>query len=185
MRNLRVLPIVAAAVTLAPLFTGCGAPASRDLAAVRLTRLVRALDAKPEPRFTLKLDYYPGKVKPLLYSMMLTATASPVPPGLQGLQERDMMLLAQISKAQAARIIEHLRTEGFLARAKDVSKQKPKRPTERCYVLNVHGGRHLREVLGWNLAMLRRLKGLRRVLDGPAAAAMDKVLAPLERQRWE
>ncbi|MHC4983272.1 MAG: hypothetical protein ACYTF6_08915, partial [Planctomycetota bacterium] len=96
-------------------------------------------------------------------------------------------LAARISEAQARKIIDHLGAEGFLASAKfyDMAAPEYKGPT---YTLRVaYGKGFYEEDLGWGLAMLNRLDGLRAAIDGDAAKAMDKLLAQLERQRkeWE
>jgi hypothetical protein len=89
----------------------------------------------------------------------------------------------QITKEQARKIVDHLATEGFLDKARGsgrntVSYRRP------GYVLWVKTeGLNLYESLGWDLPMLHRLEGLRKVLDGDAARAMDKLLATLEPRR--
>ena len=96
---------------------------------------------------------------------------------------------AQISKAQAEKIIDHLDRTGILSAAGNLNNKNfapPKGPT---YALTVTGPTHLLlyEPLGWDLKMLRRLDGLRKMLDSNAGKAMDPLLKALEPQRkkWQ
>lgn len=85
---------------------------------------------------------------------------------------------AQIDIQQATRIIEHLTSRGFLG----PSEQAP--PKAPCIILTVE---QYRASFGWALPMLERLEALRKVLDGDAAKAMDRLLEALEPQRkkWQ
>jgi len=92
---------------------------------------------------------------------------------------------AQLSKAQAQKIIDHLDRIGILATAGNLPNKgfaPPKGPT---YALTITGPNELRlyEPLGWDLRMLKRLDALRKVLDGDATKAMDQLLKALEPQR--
>ena len=76
-------------------------------------------------------------------------------------------LRRKIDQRVAAKLIDHLAAEGFLARAKPAAERKGPAPNRPCCV--VHAG-DLREDLGWNAATLRRLGALRGVLaaaEGP------------------
>jgi hypothetical protein len=93
---------------------------------------------------------------------------------------------AKITKEQAKKIIDYLGTEGFLDRA--VQADHFVRPTKTGYTMNVHiddAGDY--EDLGWGLPMLKRLDGLRKVLDGEAAKKMDVLLERMAGHRieWE
>ncbi len=129
--------------------------------------------------FTLELHYVGPADKPLPgLSLRVPFRADPSAPAA-----------LQITKEEAAAIIVHLADDGFVARAVNVAQvdiQPPRGPT---YTLRVAGPEELVlfESFGWNLAMLRRLDALRRVLDGHAGKAMDAVLARLSglRKQWE
>jgi hypothetical protein len=101
-----------------------------------------------------------------------------------------------ISRSEVAAIVEHLATDGFFEAAQDVGiggfgGWEPY-PTGPCCILYVQAGdvwNHysFTENLGWNAKMVQRLEGLRKVLDGDAAKAMDGVLKALEplKRKWE
>jgi len=89
-----------------------------------------------------------------------------------------------ITEAQASRIIDHLAADGFLSQA-----GPPVRGgVEPCYILTVQSkaAGAMAENLGWDARMLARLDGLRSVMDGDAATAMDFLLGRLSglRQMW-
>ena len=97
---------------------------------------------------------------------------------------------AGISRDQAARIIDHLAAEGFLEHSVNILAVDHQRSLARAnYSLTIRGPAKtiLREDLGWSLEMLKRLDSLRKVLDGDAAKAMDKVVNRLRKHRkqWE
>ena len=93
----------------------------------------------------------------------------------------------QISKSQASKIIDHLASEGFLARATDVQGKTVTYPKGPAYVLKITRRDLFYRDLGWDLKMLKRLDALRKVLEGDAAKAMDKLLKALDPQRkkWQ
>ena len=88
---------------------------------------------------------------------------------------------------EVANIIDHLAKEGFLAQAENVAGKDITPPRGPAYTLTLMGAGQTRlyQVLGWDLKMLRRLEGLRKVLakDSDASKAMDKLLKALEPQR--
>lgn len=93
-------------------------------------------------------------------------------------------LAAQVSDAEAARIVDHLSAAGWLGRAIDTSQTKFTDPEGPCYVLTVSGGDRAKAItlvgnLGWGKEMDARLRSLRTVLEGDAAAKMDQLLAHL------
>ncbi len=93
-----------------------------------------------------------------------------------------------ISGKQAGKIIDHLASEGFFARSVDTSRMKMKTPKGPAYTLRVGCSRFsLLMDLGWDLKMLKRLDGLRKVLDGEAARAMDRLIKRFggHRRKWE
>jgi len=136
-------------------------------------------------RFVLEVRYYgpQDKTKPF-FSLTLSAA------GLAGgLKRAPWAPAVQISKAQALKIIDHLHATGALNKAGNLRTKglaPPKGPT---YSLIVKGLPQLplHDPLGWDLKMLQRLDALRKVLDGDAAKAMDKLLKALEPQRkkWQ
>ena len=102
-------------------------------------------------------------------------------------------LYAQITEQQATKIIDHLMTEGYLDRALDLNRdESPALPPEPYYTMTVHSDGPPRpfgfqEWLGFDLKMLKRLDGVRAVLDGDAAKQMDFLLGRLSghRRQWE
>jgi hypothetical protein len=93
---------------------------------------------------------------------------------------------AQISEAEAKRVIDQLAADGFLTDASDLANDKVpifRPPNKPGYTLTVTG---LYQDLGWGLPMLKRLDGLRKVLDGDAAKEMDLLLGRLSgfRRPW-
>jgi hypothetical protein len=91
---------------------------------------------------------------------------------------------AQVSEEQAGKIIDHLAQEGFLTKAVDLREEKVSQPTMPGYALKVG---NFYQDLGWGLPMLKRLDGLRKMLDGDAAKGMDFLLGRLSgfRKQWE
>ncbi|NQU75216.1 MAG: hypothetical protein HQ546_02740, partial [Planctomycetes bacterium] len=156
-------------------------------AAAQMGAALRKLLKQQVARFVLEVRYYgpQDKTKPF-FSLTLSAA------GLAGgLKRAPWAPAVQISKAQALKIIDHLHAAGALnnagnLRTKGFWPAPPKGPT---YSLIVKGLPQLplHESLGWDLKMLKRLDALRKVLDGDAAKAMDKLLAPLagHRRKWE
>lgn len=100
-------------------------------------------------------------------------------------------ILASLTPKEASNIIDHLAKEGFLGQAENVVGKDIAPPQGPAYTLTLMGAGQtkLYQVLGWDLKMLGRLEGLRKVLakDSAAGKAMDKLLAALEPQRkkWE
>ena len=91
------------------------------------------------------------------------------------------VLTVQVTEDQARKIIDYLAREGFLARATEPKSDADfKLPEGPAYMMSL--GPYC-ETLGWGLPMLRRLDGLRKVLDGDAGKSMDKLLAPLAELR--
>ncbi|KPJ73159.1 MAG: hypothetical protein AMS14_06705, partial [Planctomycetes bacterium DG_20] len=96
---------------------------------------------------------------------------------------------ARIDANQAAKIVDHLGAEGFLDRCMNVH-GAPREPVGfPGLVLKAFGPEkaELLEELHLPGLMLLRLDRLRKVLDGDAATAMDKLLAAIgpQRRQWE
>jgi hypothetical protein len=128
----------------------------------------------------LHLTYHGEQGKPF-YRLMLS-----VPPA-EPEQVNSFFRFVQVSEGQAERIVNHLAEEGFLNRARD-AEAMAKPPAGPLYGLQVQAGDlRLAEDLGWDLAMLRRLDGLRAALAGEAAGAMDLLVGRLTgiRGQWE
>jgi beta-lactamase regulating signal transducer with metallopeptidase domain len=92
-----------------------------------------------------------------------------------------------ITEQQASKIIDHLRKEGFLASARQLTGDSPPQVEGPAYSLTVEAPDNLvlHEVLGWDLKMLERLDAMASVLEGDAAKEMKKVISRLESQRKE
>ncbi len=142
---------------------------------------VKKLKANLE-QLRLYLDYH-GPQHRLFYDLGFT-TAVERPTTYPA-----FLLVSYISKSQAIKIIDYLGSDGFLGRSMNLSGIKlAKPPAGPTYTIRAYaGGLALYENLGWDLKMLKRLDGLRKVLDGDAAKAMDKLLARMSghRKQWE
>jgi len=95
---------------------------------------------------------------------------------------------ARVSKEQAERILGVLAEDGFLALAERTPTAGMPTPAGPCYILTVRekGTGELWRNLGWDGAMLRRLDGLRKAVDGDAAKALDTLLGRMSglRKAW-
>ena len=93
---------------------------------------------------------------------------------------------AEITTGEAEKIIDYLLADGFFDRAVEAERSKLRgRPCYRMHAEIDDNGDV--EDLGWGLSMLKRLDGLRKVLDGDAAKKMDVLLERLSgsRKDWE
>ncbi|MGA2618050.1 MAG: hypothetical protein ABSF26_10605 [Thermoguttaceae bacterium] len=141
--------------------------------------------------FRLALNYHGDEDKPF-YRLWLRVGAVE--------QSGPFQRLVSITEEQASKIIDHLAADGFLSQAKQWNSlwNTPlKFAKPQGYVLTVSGfadgQRRSRgdlfwyEELGWDLPMLKRLDGLRKVLGGDAAKDMDLLLGRLSglRAQWE
>ncbi len=133
--------------------------------------------------FTLTLNYRGEQDKPY-YRLMLS-----VQPVVR-FKGNAFDVYTQITEAQATKIIDYLITEGFLDRALDLNRNRsPAPPPESYYTMAVHVDANVgfEEWLGFDMNMLKRLDGLRAVLDDDAAKQMDLLLGRLSghRKQWE
>ena len=144
------------------------AKAGDDPAQVRAKELKAGIKT-----FRLQLNYNGDEDKPF-YRLTLRVGAVE--------QSGPFQRLVSITEEQAGKIIDQLAGDGFLARAAD--KQKRPQPTMPGYTRTVG---NFTEDLGWGLPMLKRLDGLRKVLEGDAAKEMDLLLGRLSgfRKLWE
>ena len=158
-----------------------------------------AFDVKPDPTpdragqlkaglpsFFLELLYRGDQDKPF-YAVVLQATEleKEYPP---------FTGTARVTEDEASRIVDCLAADGYLALAQGTAAAGLPVPLGPCYTLTVRAnpagpGRpapEFHEDLGWGLPMLRRLDGLRKVLDGDAAKAMDALLGRMSgfRKAW-
>ena len=140
--------------------------------------------------FRLRLDYNGESDKPY-YSLTLSVPG--LPPMDKGFTTRKEPFSpqVQITEEQAKKVIDYLAAEGFLDRADErkpgalIAYPAPKMPG---YTMKVDAGQVVfYDDLGWGLPMLKRLDGLRKVLDGDAATQMDLLLGRLSghRREWE
>ena len=102
-------------------------------------------------------------------------------------ESRPSHVTARISKAQAARIIDHLAASGVLGGMHDPEVLRAEWVGP-LYLMGVsRPGQKQWQCPLWGPRMLQHLDSLRKVLDGDAAKAMDKLLAELSpfRRRWK
>jgi hypothetical protein len=97
------------------------------------------------------------------------------------------MEAANISQAQAGKLIDYLLAQGLLDRADRLTAGPIPGITDvhPQYILSLSGTYW--ESLGWGPPMLQRLDSLRRVMDGEAAKKMDLLLSHLagQREAWQ
>ena len=162
--------------------------APADAAAQRAEKLKAAVK-----EFRLHL-YYRGPEDKPFYRLTLSTQ------GLDAKPINDFYRAAVVTEKQAREIIDLLAAEGFLTAAKEWNSlwnMPMKWDKPQGYVLQVSGFADAKgnfrhnlfwyEELGWDLAMLKRLDGLRKPLDGQAAREMDLLLGRLSglRERWQ
>ena len=145
-----------------------------DRTAERVKSLKRCSD-----NFWLSLSYHGPDDKPHPSLRLRTPERSPKP--------GPNVLDVHISRAQAAKIIDHLAADGLLARSDNTHARPHLRPTGPTYVLTVNSDKtRFEEGLGWDLEMLHRLDGLQAVLPEGPAKQMDKLLGRMagHRLKW-
>jgi beta-lactamase regulating signal transducer with metallopeptidase domain len=131
--------------------------------------------------FEFSLEYR-GKEEMSYRSLLLEGPAAPPRgPLVAG------CLGARLSKEQVLKLIEHLRTEGFLANAANIAEKEMAFPTGPTYTLIVRGPERTAfyEELGWDLKMIDRIDAIATVLEGSAAKAMQTLIDRLSDQRKE
>lgn len=130
-----------------------------------------------------ELNLWPNlrQVDKPLYSLTLT-----VAPVAGEDRSNPFVRRVQITKEQAGKIIDHLLAAGYL---NDDPHLAWEHQCPEGYMMQVAGfpSGSLHTHLGWDLAMLKRLDGLRKVLDGDAAKTMDFLLGRMSgrRQQWQ
>ncbi|QDU94456.1 hypothetical protein [Lignipirellula cremea] len=130
--------------------------------------------------FQLRLLYHGPQDKPF-YNLSLSVQP------LEQLASDPFHPLLQIDEAQAKKIIQFLATDGFLEQATELPAQRKRFLPASGYTLTVNGQDvALHAELGWDLAMLQRLDGLHKVLEGKPAAAMQTLIGRLAgyRKLW-
>ena len=129
-------------------------------------------------KFQLDLQYNGAQDKPY-YRLRLS-----VLPPAAGDRDNPFDLHAQITKAQAGKIIDYLAANRFLGTAYSLHDwqfiPKGSEPGYTLTVMDFYGD------LGWKLPMLSQLGGLKSALEGNAANKMDTLLGRLsdERDQW-
>ncbi|WP_206292552.1 hypothetical protein [Humisphaera borealis] len=129
--------------------------------------------------FSLTLRYSGQQDKPYYTVTLTTAPAKESVP---------FDLHAQLTAAQATKLIDHLAVEGFLDAAIDQRTQDVKAPSGPLYTMTVNGAKHeWVEYLRFDLAMLKRLDAIRAQLDGEPGRAMQFLLDRMSghRREWE
>jgi len=185
----RIVVRVLAAITLVLVSSNAlaGDPRAADPPASQPSKLAaeRAEKLKADvKRFTLILNYTDPQDKPF-YRLLLSV---PVLPGND--RANPFFQSARITEDQAKAIIDYLAADCFFDKAEDGRNRDatPKPPTGPTYLLAVTTDAAAYQAwIGWNLKMLHRLDGLRKLLDGDAAKGMDLLLGRLSgyRRQWE
>jgi hypothetical protein len=132
--------------------------------------------------FKLQLIYNGQSDKPFYHALLS------VPPiGVK--RSSPFYLQARITEDQAKKLIGYLANEGFLDRADEIPlSDRAVREAKPGYTIMVSAGWvSFDEELGWDLPMLKRLDGLKNVLEGDAAKQVETFLARLagQRKQWE
>jgi hypothetical protein len=132
--------------------------------------------------FTLSLNYSGPQNKPF-YQLLLSV---PQPPGRDNPFDQQV----QVTEKQAQGIIDYLAIEGFLDHAQEGPFKRTPIPPYYALTVQVEGKGHpalYGEFLGWDLKMLERLEGLRKVLESDAAKAMDLLIGRMAgfKAGWE
>ncbi len=156
-----------------------------SMAALRRAKALRSASA----RFMFRLTHHGPADKPF-YNLQLLGPqrAEKARPWKSG---TGLSLAAQVTPEQAGRIVDHLLQAGWLnsGRARPVRPgEAAQAPTGQGYAMAVSDGNSvLYGDVGWGLPALKGLDALRKVLDGEAAKAMDRLLARLDgkRSRWQ
>ena len=177
MRLLTFLAVLAVAGAVAR-----AAPATRPSGEAAARAATLAANAKT---FQLHLSYHGDQDKPY-YDLLLSVAPVPVAGA------NPFSPAVTITPAQGEKVIAHLAADGFLDRSADISNKKLPPPAAPCYTMLVRyddgtDRPEFYERLGWERPLLARLDGLRAVLDGDAAKAMDLLLGRLSghRREWE
>jgi hypothetical protein len=177
----RVLAIALAVmpVSRAQMFAAPGdAPPPGAIAAARAKKVAGEIRT-----FTLRLNYAGQEDKPF-YRLLLSV------PAIVG-KDRDNPFhrQAQITEAQAGKIVGFLAKDGFFDTALDGNRNLgPVPPKEPYYALTVgiaNGGNPIvfEEWLTFRPLLIHRLDGLRKLLDGEAATGMDFLITRLSGYR--
>jgi hypothetical protein len=131
--------------------------------------------------FRLELNYNGEEDKPF-YRLIVSV------PVVNRRRNSPFNRIVQVKEDEAKRIIDHLARDGFLDRAVDLRARRRRPPSSPGYTMKVvTGDMPLYEDLGWGLAMLKRLDGLRDALPEAAKQDMDLLLGRLSgfRKQWE
>jgi inhibitor of cysteine peptidase len=130
--------------------------------------------------FFLELRYWGDQDKPFYNAILQVGE-------LQG-EYPPFVEAARVSKEQAAKIVDLLADDGFLAMAEKTPTAGMPTPTGPCYILTVRekATGEFWQSLGWDGAMLRRLDALRPAVDGDAAKSLDTLLGRMSglRKAW-
>jgi hypothetical protein len=131
--------------------------------------------------FQLLLIYHGPQDKPY-YNLTLSV------PRVRPSETNPFHPIVHVDIEQAGRIVDRLASDGFLAEASDITRERIVPPSSPGYSMRVNGEEiSLQAELGWNLGMLKTLDGLKSVLDGDAAESMELLLGRLSghRREWE
>jgi hypothetical protein len=173
--------IISAAAIL--FFSGSVGPQTKptEKAAARARQLKAAVKS-----FQLQLKYNGQSDKPY-YEGVVSVTP------IDMTKRPAFIRYGHITEDQAKKLIGYLANEGFLDRAVEAkvitaAERRIAKLATPGYTLTVSAGSvSLVEDLGWGLPMLKRLDGLKEVLEGNAAKPVEIILARLagERKQWE
>jgi inhibitor of cysteine peptidase len=129
--------------------------------------------------FWLELRYWGNQDKPFYNVILQTAELlNEYPPYVEA---------SRFTKEDAAKVVDWLGEDGFLALSSHAPTAGLPAPPGPCYTLTVRekAAGEFYENLGWDLAMLGRLDGLRKVLSGDAAKALDTLVGRMSGYRKE
>jgi RNA polymerase sigma factor (sigma-70 family) len=156
-------------MTTNPVSFAIADPEAAKVSAQRVKVLKEHID-----KFSLRLSFFGSNMRGY-YSVKLSTDQKQLAPG-----DNQLHLKALLTKAQAEKIIDQLAAEGFFAEASD--KLVRASDAQQSYFLELGGPPDmvLTQVLPRDRRKLQdRLEGLKKLLDGDAAAALGKLVARL------
>jgi RNA polymerase sigma factor (sigma-70 family) len=159
---------------------------TQQAAAMNVDRLQLSINLTPNEPLDADNPKYP------LRYLMLNVLPVPIEPHARWKNGKPLGADARITKEQAARIVDALAKLDFFTTAspneEDASRKAPSASlTLRWRPEEANETRSLRRLLDWGPLMALHLQAVRGCVDGPAAKALDEMLAQLseERKKWD